>query len=40
MQPFAYARPATLAEAVDLLVRHGTGARVLAGGTDLVDPAA
>ena len=36
MQPFAYARPATLAEAVDLLVRHGGGARVLAGGTDLV----
>jgi CO/xanthine dehydrogenase FAD-binding subunit len=36
MQPFAYARPATLAEAVDLLIRHGTGARVLAGGTDLV----
>ncbi|HEX5828360.1 MAG TPA: FAD binding domain-containing protein [Candidatus Limnocylindrales bacterium] len=36
MQPFLYARPATLAEAVDLLVRHGAGARVLAGGTDLV----
>ena len=36
MQPFAYARPATLAEAVDLLVLHGSGARVLAGGTDLV----
>ena len=36
MQPFSYARPATLPEAVDLLVRHGSGARVLAGGTDLV----
>jgi carbon-monoxide dehydrogenase medium subunit len=36
MQPFAYARPATLAEAVDLHVRHRDGARVLAGGTDLV----
>jgi carbon-monoxide dehydrogenase medium subunit len=36
MQPFAYARPATLAEAVSLLVEHGTGARVLAGGTDLI----
>src|SRR5215203_3325266 len=36
MQPFTYARPATLAEAVDLLVLHGSGARVLAGGTDLV----
>jgi carbon-monoxide dehydrogenase medium subunit len=36
MQPFAYARPDTLAEAVDLLVRHRAGARVLAGGTDLV----
>jgi carbon-monoxide dehydrogenase medium subunit len=36
MQPFAYARPDTLAEAVDLLVRHRDGARVLAGGTDLV----
>src|SRR5690349_14062322 len=36
MQPFAYARPHTLAEAVDLLVRHRDEARVLAGGTDLV----
>jgi CO/xanthine dehydrogenase FAD-binding subunit len=36
MQPFAYARPDTLSEAVDLLVRHGDEARVLAGGTDLV----
>lgn len=36
MQPFAYARPETLAEAVALLARHGPDARVLAGGTDLV----
>lgn len=36
MQPFAYARPDTLAEAVALLAAHGPGARVLAGGTDLV----
>jgi carbon-monoxide dehydrogenase medium subunit len=36
MQPFAYARPVTLAEAVALLAEHGPAARVLAGGTDLV----
>jgi carbon-monoxide dehydrogenase medium subunit len=36
VQPFAYARPATIAEAVALLAEHGGGARVLAGGTDLV----
>ena len=36
MQPFSYARPGTLAEAVELLRGHGGGARVLAGGTDLV----
>ncbi len=36
MQPFAYTRPATLADAVALLAEHGTAARVLAGGTDLV----
>ena len=36
MQPFAYARPATVAEAVALLEEHGTDARVLAGGTDLI----
>jgi carbon-monoxide dehydrogenase medium subunit len=36
VQPFAYARPATLAEAIDLLREHGAAARVLAGGTDLV----
>jgi carbon-monoxide dehydrogenase medium subunit len=36
VQPFAYARPATVAEAVALLAEHGPAARVLAGGTDLV----
>jgi carbon-monoxide dehydrogenase medium subunit len=36
VQPFAYARPATLAEALDLLREHAAGLRVLAGGTDLV----
>jgi CO/xanthine dehydrogenase FAD-binding subunit len=36
MQPFTYARPATIADAVALLERHGAEARVLAGGTDLV----
>lgn len=36
MHPFAYARPATLAEAVSLLDAHGPSARLLAGGTDLV----
>jgi CO/xanthine dehydrogenase FAD-binding subunit len=36
MHTFAYARPATLAEAVALLAAHGPDARLLAGGTDLV----
>ena len=36
MQPFAYARPATLSEALSLLAEHGSGASLLAGGTDLV----
>ncbi len=36
MQPFSYARPATLAEAVALLEARGPAARVLAGGTDLI----
>jgi CO/xanthine dehydrogenase FAD-binding subunit len=36
MHTFAYARPATLAEAVALLDEHGSEARLLAGGTDLV----
>ena len=33
---FDYMRPATLGEALDLLGVYGSGARVLAGGTDLV----
>jgi CO/xanthine dehydrogenase FAD-binding subunit len=36
MHTFAYARPATLAEAVAMLEMHGPAARVLAGGTDLI----
>jgi CO/xanthine dehydrogenase FAD-binding subunit len=36
MQTFAYERPATVPEAVGLLDAHGAGARVLAGGTDLI----
>ncbi len=36
MQTFAYKRPTTVAEAVSLLDAHGSDARLLAGGTDLV----
>ena len=36
MHPFSYARPATLAEALELLERYGDRASLLAGGTDLV----
>jgi CO/xanthine dehydrogenase FAD-binding subunit len=36
VQPFAYARPSTLAEAVAILEERGPEARVLAGGTDLL----
>jgi CO/xanthine dehydrogenase FAD-binding subunit len=36
MQSFEYCRPHSIAEAVALLAEHGAGARVLAGGTDLV----
>lgn len=36
MHPFAYAQPATLAEALALLERYGDRAALLAGGTDLV----
>jgi CO/xanthine dehydrogenase FAD-binding subunit len=36
MQDFQYCRPQTVAEAVALLAEHGSGARILAGGTDLV----
>lgn len=35
MHPFVYARPGTVAEALDVLGEHGPAARVLAGGTDL-----
>jgi len=35
MHHFAYARPRSLSEAFALLEEHGSGARVLAGGTDL-----
>ena len=36
MHTFAYARPTKLAEAVALLEAHGSDARLLAGGTDLI----
>ncbi len=36
MRQFAYERPADLATAVALLQEHGSNARVLAGGTDLI----
>jgi carbon-monoxide dehydrogenase medium subunit len=36
VRTFAYARPESLEEALDLLERHGDRARVLAGGTDLI----
>jgi carbon-monoxide dehydrogenase medium subunit len=36
MRTFSYARPETVAEAVELLEQHGEGAHLLAGGTDLV----
>ncbi len=36
MHPFSYSRPSSLAEAVALLAERGPGARVLAGGTDLI----
>ncbi len=34
--PFAYHDPSTIADALDLLARHGDGARVLAGGQSLM----
>ncbi|GIE90750.1 FAD binding domain-containing protein [Actinoplanes regularis] len=37
MRAFAYAAPATVAEAVDALVALGPGAKFLAGGTNLYD---
>jgi CO/xanthine dehydrogenase FAD-binding subunit len=36
MQPFAYARPETVEEAVALLTEHRGEAKLLAGGTDLI----
>ncbi len=36
MRAFSYARPDTLADAVALMQEHGSAARVLAGGTDLI----
>jgi carbon-monoxide dehydrogenase medium subunit len=36
MQPFAYARPTTLAEAFSILQAYSRDARLLAGGTDLI----
>jgi CO/xanthine dehydrogenase FAD-binding subunit len=36
MQPFAYAAPSTLSEAIALLEEHGPEACLLAGGTDVV----
>lgn len=37
MQDFEYEAPTTLAAAVELLARHNGRARLLAGGTDLID---
>jgi carbon-monoxide dehydrogenase medium subunit len=36
VRAFRYERPASLSDAVALLAEHGTDARVLAGGTDLI----
>ena len=36
MRPFRYVQPRTLADAFDLLAEHGSGARLLAGGTDVL----
>lgn len=36
MRPFRYARPSTIDELLGLLTTHGSAARVLAGGTDLL----
>jgi CO/xanthine dehydrogenase FAD-binding subunit len=36
MQRFSYVRPGSLAECFEVLEEHGAGAKILAGGTDLV----
>ena len=36
MEPFEYARPESVGEVLALLEKHGSDARILAGGTDLV----
>ena len=36
MQPFAYAAPSSVQEAVEILTKHGDKARPMAGGTDLL----
>ena len=36
MKPFHYFRPDSLPQAVDLLAEHGSAARLLAGGTDVI----
>ncbi len=36
LKPFEYSEPGTVEEAVQLLSTHGTKAKVLAGGTDLL----
>jgi CO/xanthine dehydrogenase FAD-binding subunit len=36
VRAFAYERPADLSAAISLLARHGSDARILAGGTDLI----
>jgi CO/xanthine dehydrogenase FAD-binding subunit len=36
MKPFSYFSPRTLREAIELLIKHGPEAKILAGGTDLL----
>ena len=37
MHDFEYEAPTTVADAVKLLAKHNGSARILAGGTDLID---